>query len=88
MIFAPNVTLKIAVAKSPTLGVQPLLPPHPVISIVYSPARTLPTKKLPVGAPLPALILQAPSKIIVADVELEIVHDVSVGRKPTPFAST
>jgi hypothetical protein len=35
VILGPRVTLKMAVAKSPALGVQPVLPGQPVTSTTY-----------------------------------------------------
>jgi hypothetical protein len=80
VMVAPIVTLKMSVAKSPTLGVQPLLPPHPVTSITYCPGNTLPMKKLPSGLPDPAFTEHPAFRIMVTEVGLEIVHEVSVGR--------
>ena len=45
------VRVKTAWTKSPTLGVQPLLPRQAVTSITYCPGETFPTMKLPVKFP-------------------------------------
>ena len=45
-------------------------------------------RKLASGLPVPADIAQAPSKMTADEVGLDMVHEVSVGRKLVPFTTT
>jgi len=71
-----TVTVKTACAESP--------PPLAESVIVYDPDTTAETWKVPVGAPLPTVILQAVLPTGVPEIEQEL----SCGKKPVPVTMT
>jgi hypothetical protein len=76
-VGAPWVTFNTSCAKSPTLGVQPMFPTQPVISITYSPGETLAIMMLPLTIPVPTVTAQAaePERIGLGKLVLLIEQD-------------